>query len=294
MLPALDFSGIYAGYSFISGSTSSSFYTCIYKGSFDHSFLLHTHSNPTRKRFIMKIQHSFVLFLLILFASVCTAQVPTITSFAPTSGIIGSTVVLTGTNFNLTPLNNVVYFGATRATVLVASATQISVTVPFGATYQSITVLNTLTGRSCASSRPFITRFSPTLGGISTSDFLPKVDFTVGNGPRAVAVGDLDGDGNPDLVTANTSANTISIRRNIATTGILSSTSLSAKVDFATGTAPISIALGDFDGDGKLDIAVANSTGNTVSVFRNSASSGRITTASFATRVNLTTASQPN
>ncbi|MDA0985977.1 MAG: IPT/TIG domain-containing protein, partial [Bacteroidetes bacterium] len=36
------------------------------------------------------------------------AQVPTITSFTPTSGAIGATVTLTGTNFNTTAANNIV------------------------------------------------------------------------------------------------------------------------------------------------------------------------------------------
>jgi len=37
-------------------------------------------------------------------------------------------------------------------------------------------------------------------------------------------------------------------------------------VDYATGTGPFSVAVGDFNGDGKLDLAVTNSASNTVSV----------------------------
>src|SRR5437764_1161146 len=43
--------------------------------------------------------------------------------------------------------------------------------------------------------------------------------------------------------------------------------SFGAKTDFGTGVQPISVAAGDFNGDGKLDLAMANNTNNnTVSI----------------------------
>ncbi|KAA9331108.1 IPT/TIG domain-containing protein [Adhaeribacter soli] len=57
---------------------------------------------------------------------------PTITSFTPTSGPVGSIVTITGTNFTAT--TNVLFDGSVRATTLtVNSATQITATVPAGA-----------------------------------------------------------------------------------------------------------------------------------------------------------------
>ena len=61
---------------------------------------------------------------------------PTISSFTPTSGAVGATVTIAGTNFNTTPANNAVYFGATKATVSAATTTSLTVTVPAGANYQ--------------------------------------------------------------------------------------------------------------------------------------------------------------
>ncbi|HBK87862.1 MAG TPA: hypothetical protein DDZ56_04380, partial [Cytophagales bacterium] len=52
---------------------------------------------------------------------------PVITSFSPVSGPIGTTVTLTGTDFGTTISNNIVYFGARRATVTSASPTSLTV-----------------------------------------------------------------------------------------------------------------------------------------------------------------------
>ncbi len=41
--------------------------------------------------------------------------------------------------------------------------------------------------------------------------FLPKTDFATGIFPVSVAVGDLNGDGKPDLAVANTGASTVSV-----------------------------------------------------------------------------------
>ncbi len=59
---------------------------------------------------------------------------PTISSFSPISAEVGATVTITGTNFSTTPTNNTVFFGATKALVTTASATQLTVIVPKGAT----------------------------------------------------------------------------------------------------------------------------------------------------------------
>jgi photosystem II stability/assembly factor-like uncharacterized protein len=216
------------------------------------------------------------------------AQAPTISSFSPSSGAVGITVNITGTGFSSTLANNVVIFGATRATVTAATATQLTVTVPTGATYAPITVLNTATGLLAYSKSNFTPTFSPNKGSITTEDFTPKVDFTAGTNPQFVAVGDLDGDGKADLTVANRSSNTVSIYRNTTSSGSITTASFAAKVDFATGSGPFSVAIGDLDGDGKADLAVANVSTNTVSLFRNTSSSGSITTASFAAKVDFT------
>lgn len=69
--------------------------------------------------------------------------VPTITNLSSASGHVGSSLTLTGTNYDITPTNNSVMFGATAATVTAASATSLTVIIPTltpGATNLTVTV----------------------------------------------------------------------------------------------------------------------------------------------------------
>ncbi len=80
-------------------------------------------------------------------------------------------------------------------------------------------------------------------------------DVGVGSGPCSVAVGDVDGDGDLDLLTANRGSNTVSVRLNNG------SGSFSGGSDVGVGNTPWSIAVGDVDSDGDLDLLTANMGG---------------------------------
>lgn len=235
---------------------------------------------------------SFTLRPLIL-CILCSISVgllaqPTITAFTPQSGQVGTSVTITGTGFNPTPTNNLVVFGATAANVIASTASQLTVTVPTGATYAPIMVLNTATGLLGYSQSNFTPTFSPSKGTIAASDFNPKVDFATGSTPLSIAIGDLDGDGKADLAVAN-GGNSISVLLNTSSAGDVS---YAAKVDFGTGmtNAPRYIAIGDLDGDGRADLAVATNGTNNVLVFRNTGSVGNV---SFAEKVDLATGITP-
>jgi len=210
---------------------------------------------------------------------------PSVVSFAPVSGPVGTSVVITGTQFDNTPANNIVYFGATKAAITAASETSLTATVPPGATYQPISVL--AHNQIGYSRLPFVT----TSGGkgISNTTLNTKVDYQTGSGAWWVKLGDLNGDGLTDVVVVNTNGNSISVYRN---TSSGTSISVTSKVDYSTGLSPTAVAIADLDGDGKPDLAVSNASSNTVSVFRNtSAGSGLI---SFAAKVDFTTGSYPH
>jgi hypothetical protein len=96
--------------------------------------------------------------------------------------------------------------------------------------------------------------------------FQAKLDYATGRVPIQVAIGDLNADGKPDLITANALSDTVSVLLNRG------AGSFPATVDYPVGPSPVSVAIGDLNGDGKPDLAAANldvNLGNSVSVLLN-------------------------
>jgi hypothetical protein len=100
--------------------------------------------------------------------------------------------------------------------------------------------------------------------------FLPAVNYAVGTGQISLAIGEFNGDGKPDLAIAN---NGFPGPPPIDTVSILlgngDGTFLLSRVSFEVGQFPNSVAVGDFNQDGKLDLAVTNFGSNNVSVLIN-------------------------
>jgi hypothetical protein len=93
--------------------------------------------------------------------------------------------------------------------------------------------------------------------GASTPSFATQQPFATGNGPRSVAVADINGDGRPDIAVANYFSNTASVLLNTTAPGA-GVPSFAAQQTFATGSHPVSLAVGDFNGDGRPDLAAVN------------------------------------
>ncbi|MBO9205474.1 MULTISPECIES: FG-GAP-like repeat-containing protein [Niastella] len=213
---------------------------------------------------------AFITLFLCFFGQQLLAQ-PAINSFSPLMGPVGTTLSINGANFNPVAANNVVFFGAVRATVTAATINTLTVIVPGGASYAPITV--TTSGLTAYSSRPFTVTF-PGGGAITSSSFDNKIDLGTEDSPYDIASGDLDGDGKPDIVVVNGGyPYSISVYRNTSSGGSLS---FAPKIDYPTGIGPFSIAIGDIDGDGKPDVVVANEYSFTISVFRNTGTAGSI------------------
>ena len=79
----------------------------------------------------------------------------------------------------------------------------------------------------------------------------------------AVAIGDVNGDGKPDLATANYDGGTVSVLANKG------DGSFQAKIDHADpGASFRSVAIGDLNGDRRPDLATANGETDDVIRFR--------------------------
>jgi hypothetical protein len=255
------------------------------------------------------------------------------TTFSPKTGPAGTTVIIDGSGFNTTLSNNLVYFGAVKATVTAATTTQLTVVVPSGATYDPITISNRISGKVCKTNDAFNITYD--CGNLDENLFNHVSGFTVGSVTlNGFAFGDLDADGKPDVVCANNSNSTIYLRRNTSTPGNVSFTSPSglsasdriedmaivdidgdgnpdivgieysanllsvfrhnatatswnfaARVSFSTGSNPRErIAVADIDNDGKIDVILSNTNSSSISIFRNTSSIGSI---SFADRVDI-------
>jgi FG-GAP-like repeat/PASTA domain len=91
------------------------------------------------------------------------------------------------------------------------------------------------------------------LRGRGDGSFHPERDFRTGSGPFSIVTGDLNGDGTPDLASANSGPATVSVLLNRG------DGSFRPKLDYAPSLELYgwgSIAIGDLNGDRRLDLAV--------------------------------------
>jgi hypothetical protein len=122
--------------------------------------------------------------------------------------------------------------------------------------------------------------------------FLPPVTFplSAGCGPYSLTIDELDADGFVDVAVVCMSADKVAVLMN--KTAYQSMTpAFAPEIDLPTGTSPVAIAVGDFNGDGTRDFAVTNSLDDTVSVILNQTTTPG--SPIFASKVDFATGSHP-
>ena len=123
--------------------------------------------------------------------------------------------------------------------------------------------------------------------GAGDGTFAPSISYPAGSVPKGVAIADVTGDGLPDVLTANTGGSyptcckpggdTISVLPGSGTG------TFGAAVTTVVGLTPFSIATGDIDGDGDLDVATADWHSDDVTVLLDRAVDDAAPTVAVAT-----------
>ena len=198
-----------------------------------------------------------LLGLALTLAFAAAAQ-PVVTALAPTAAAAGATVTITGSGFALAPAQNAVYFGIGRATVTAATASQLTVRVPAGASSVApVTVTNLVTrqlGSSLASGTPF---FTVTFAGpgLNASSY-QATTYPLGTsriGLSALATADFNADDYPDFAVL--ADNRLNLLLSDGQGGYGPPLALEA------GTFPSYVKAADVDANGTPDLLVGGTPG---------------------------------
>src|SRR5262249_35450855 len=124
-----------------------------------------------------------------------TSQV-SIIDFTPNAGVVGSSVTISGTGFSTTPSQNTVSFNGTSAVVTSATSTQLTTSVPSGATTGALAVTSPLGSATSGSAfivglqpgAPTVTGFSPAIAAPGTALTINGTSFQTTPSANAVSV----------------------------------------------------------------------------------------------------------
>ncbi|HXB08278.1 MAG TPA: FG-GAP-like repeat-containing protein [Puia sp.] len=227
----------------------------------------------------------FLLPLFILLGANVFGQ-PMISSFSPSRGPVGSTVTITGSHFSPTAGTNVVYFGSSKAQVVGATATTLSVVVPTGASYQPISV--TTAGFTGNSRLAFDVTFSGGAASFGADSFsMPKMQGVTGT-PLNALIADCNGDGLPEAVVPVPSATGLYVYQNGTSGGNFFFNSVRS-LPTANGSA----AFGDLNGDSLLDLVAGESAAGVIDIYQNTSVTGGTVNFSLVNGITVSTSAVP-
>ncbi|CAF4054813.1 unnamed protein product [Rotaria sordida] len=119
--------------------------------------------------------------------------------------------------------------------------------------------------------------------GYGNGFFANQMTYSTGSSPSSIAIGDFNNDTRLDIVVVNTNGENITIYLGYPKEGFLNQ----MKLITGNGSRPKSFAIGDFNNDGQIDVAMANSGTNNVGIFL------RYGNGSFANQITYSTDTSP-
>lgn len=105
--------------------------------------------------------------------------------------------------------------------------------------------------------------------GTGGGAFAAPANFAVGSSPRSIVAADLNGDGRTDVVVANQDSENVSVLLGTGTGSFGPATNYRSGNDVPAlnPTFPNGLAVGDFNRDGRRDLAVSNFGPHNISIF---------------------------
>lgn len=193
------------------------------------------------------------------------AQRPVLFSTDRSNASMQQLVTLRGNDLGTNPSAVNVFFGAVKGELKSVSPHLILVKTPAGATFGPIQVTNLTNGLTGYLPGQFFVNYSGD-HGIKSTTFSTQTDFQAQSGLYDLCVCDFNDDGKPDVATASSTSNIVTLFKNSSTPGTVTLT----PQDFMINARTLHSKCGDLNGDGRSDIVLTEaSDGDRLFVLKN-------------------------